>query len=158
MKKELDMSLAQPRLEHGKMNALVALAAAAVNDYLSKVNVLLQAMQRQRRLLQLLIILRQRKKARSSAGSVARLPSKCCPSVRNLLLDYLHNRSLPFERHFRVGRATFRRICNTFSRPRVSGWARELELLIFLHWLGMGASYRAIAGLSLFLTCCTGIA
>lgn len=84
--------------------------------------------------------------ARSSAGSVARLPSKCCPSVRNLLLDYLHNRSLPFERHFRVGRATFRRICNTFSRPRVSGWARELELLIFLHWLGMGASYRAIAG------------
>ncbi|CAN8030970.1 unnamed protein product [Ixodes persulcatus] len=143
MKKEV-MSSALSRMEPNKLKAVVAMLTAAVNDYLNKVNLLLQTAQRQRRLLQLLAALRQRRKAK--AVPPMRQPVNCCPSVRNLLLDYLHNERLPFERHFRVGRATFRRICAIFSRPRASGWTRELELLIFLHWLGMGASYRAIAG------------
>ncbi|CAN8003336.1 unnamed protein product [Ixodes hexagonus] len=138
------VSSALSRMEPHKMKAILAMLTAAVNDYLNKVNLLFQTAQRQRRLLQLLATVRQRKKAK--AGSPSRQPVNCCPSVRNLLLDYLHNDQLPFERHFRVGRATFRRICAIFSRPRASGWTRELELLIFLHWLGMGASYRAIAG------------
>lgn len=141
------MPVAQPAgmaaMDPQKTKAIVAVLSIIVNDYLNKVNTLLQAVQRQRKLLHFLALIRQRK--REKPTTLPRVPVNCCPSVRNLLLDYLNDERLDFERHFRVSRATFRRISSLFSKARMSGWARELELLIFLHWLGMGTSYRAIA-------------
>ncbi|XP_077490991.1 uncharacterized protein LOC144101733 [Amblyomma americanum] len=137
--KSESMTAMDPR----KTKAIVAVLSIIVNDYLNKVNTLLQAVQRQRKLLHFLALIRQRK--REKPTTLPRVPVNCCPSVRNLLLDYLNDERLDFERHFRVSRATFRRISSLFSKARMSGWARELELLIFLHWLGMGTSYRAIA-------------
>lgn len=77
--------------------------------------------------------------------TLPRVPVNCCPSVRTLLLDYLHDERLAFEQHFRVSRSTFRRMASLFARRGSHSWARDLELLIFLHWLAMGTSYRAIA-------------
>lgn len=130
-------------IEPRKLKAVVAVLSIVVNDYLSKVNTLLQAVQRQRKLLHILAAIRQKKRERPT--TLPRVPVNCCPAVRTLLLDYLHNETLAFERYFRISRGTFRRISSIFTRPRVSGWARELELLIFLHWLAVGTSYRAIA-------------
>lgn len=129
-------------IEPRKLKAIVAVLSIMVNDYVSKLSTLLQLVHRQRKLLHALAAIRQKK--REKPRSLPRVPVNCCPAVRNLLLDYLHNETLAFERHFRIGRGTFRRILSVFARPRVSGWARELELLIFLHWLAMGTSYRAI--------------
>lgn len=130
-------------MEPRKLKAIVALVTIAVNEYLVKVNTLLQAMQRQRKLLHLVAAIRQRKRAKPT--TLPRVPVNCCPSVRTLLLDYLHDERLAFEQHFRVSRSTFRRMASLFARRGSHSWARDLELLIFLHWLAMGTSYRAIA-------------
>lgn len=134
---------ATAEIEPRKLKAVVAVLSIMVNDYMCKLNTLLQLVQRQRKLLHALAAIRQKK--REKPTSLPRVPVNCCPAVRTLLLDYLHDETLAFERHFRISRGTFRRISSIFTRPRVSGWARELELLIFLHWLAMGTSYRAIA-------------
>ncbi|KAH6943804.1 hypothetical protein HPB50_027369 [Hyalomma asiaticum] len=130
-------------IEPRKLKAIVAVLSIMVNDYMGKLGTLLQLMHRQRKLLHALAAIRQKK--REKPTSLPRVPVNCCPAVRTLLLDYLHDEKLAFERHFRISRTTFRRISSIFARPRVSGWSRELELLIFLHWLAMGTSYRAIA-------------
>ncbi|KAL1479541.1 hypothetical protein MTO96_051753 [Rhipicephalus appendiculatus] len=135
--------MAAAEIEPRKLKAVVAVLSIMVNDYMGKLNTLLQLVQRQRKLLHALAAIRQKK--REKPTSLPRVPVNCCPAVRTLLLDYLHDETLAFERHFRISRGTFRRISSIFTRPRVSGWARELELLIFLHWLAMGTSYRAIA-------------
>lgn len=134
---------AAAEIEPRKLKAIVALLSIMVNDYMGKLGTLLQLMHRQRKLLHALAAIRQKK--REKPTSLPRVPVNCCPAVRTLLLDYLHDEKLAFERHFRISRTTFRRISSIFTRPRASGWSRELELLIFLHWLAMGTSYRAIA-------------
>lgn len=52
-------------MEPRKLKAIVALLTIAVNEYLVKVNTLLQAMQRQRKLLHLVAAIRQRKRVMS---------------------------------------------------------------------------------------------
>lgn len=121
-----------------KNKAIATLAAAVAAKYISHVNSLLQMMERQCKLLQMLILLRKRRKA----SKIDRIPSYCCQSVKNLLLDYLRDDALDFERHFRVSRRTFHRL-----RELVGGqsrWTSDVELLIFLYWLSAGASYRTI--------------
>ncbi|KAH8036548.1 hypothetical protein HPB51_001367 [Rhipicephalus microplus] len=95
-------------IEPRKLKAIVAVLSIMVNDYVSKLSTLLQLVHRQRKLLHALAAIRQKK--REKPRSLPRVPVNCCPAVRNLLLDYLHNETLAFERHFRIGRGTFRRI------------------------------------------------
>lgn len=101
-------------------------------------------MERQHKLLQMLILLRKRRRA---SKTVLRSPTYCCPSVRHLLLDYLRDERLDFERHFRISRPTFHRLRGLLGSQRgaATGWGVEVELLVFLHWLSAGASYRAVS-------------
>ncbi|XP_064479768.1 uncharacterized protein LOC135393204 [Ornithodoros turicata] len=126
-----------------RKNALIATVAAGVaTKYISHVNLLLQMMERQCKLLQMLILLRKRRRA----FKIHRSPTYCCQSVKNLLLDYLRDETLDFDRHFRISRRTFHRLRQLVGGQSGStGWTTDIELLIFLHWLSAGASYRAIS-------------
>ncbi|XP_049273368.1 uncharacterized protein LOC119398738 [Rhipicephalus sanguineus] len=141
---------ATAEIEPRKLKAVVAVLSIMVNDYMCKLNTLLQLVQRQRKLLHALAAIRQKK--REKPTSLPRVPVNCCPAVRTLLLDYLHDETLAFERHFRISRGTFRRISSIFTRPSGVGLGARARAAHLLHWLAMGTSYRAIASQLLLFT------